>query len=56
MTTVTVRIVDALTGDQEFDSPETLSAFGLGLMLFIVTLVLNTVSLMVVRRFHEKYD
>ncbi|HKL78618.1 MAG TPA: phosphate ABC transporter permease subunit PstC [Gammaproteobacteria bacterium] len=56
MTTVTVRIVDALTGDQEFDSPETLSAFGLGLMLFIVTLVLNTISLMVVRRFHEKYD
>jgi phosphate transport system permease protein len=56
MTTVTVRIVDALTGDQEFDSPETLSAFGLGLILFLVTLVLNTVSLIVVRRFHEKYE
>jgi len=56
MTTVTVRIVDALTGDQEFDSPETLSAFGLGLMLFLVTLILNTVSLIVVRRFHEKYE
>jgi len=56
MTTVTVRIVDALTGDQEFNSPETLSAFGLGLMLFLVTLVLNTLSLVVVRRFHEKYE
>jgi len=56
MTTVTVRIVDALTGDQEFDSPETLSAFGLGLMLFLVTLILNTISLIVVRRFHEKYE
>ncbi|MFP4560104.1 MAG: phosphate ABC transporter permease subunit PstC [Thiohalorhabdus sp.] len=56
MTTVTVRIVDALTGDQEFDSPQTLSAFGLGLMLFLVTLVLNMVSIYVVRRFHEKYD
>ena len=56
MTTVTVRIVDALTGDQEFDSPETLSAFGLGLVLFVVTLTLNLVSLVVVRRFHEKYD
>ncbi len=56
MTTVTVRIVDALTGDQEFDSPETLSAFGLGLVLFVVTLTLNLISLVVVRRFHEKYE
>ncbi|MBK1726631.1 phosphate ABC transporter permease subunit PstC [Halorhodospira neutriphila] len=56
MTTVTVRIVDALTGDQEFSSPETLSAFGLGLVLFLVTLILNTVSLTIVRRFHEKYE
>ncbi|MEF8792888.1 phosphate ABC transporter permease subunit PstC [Thiohalorhabdus sp.] len=56
MTTVTVRIVDALTGDQEFDSPETLSAFGLGLMLFLVTLVLNIISLTVVRRFHQQYE
>ncbi|WP_373654385.1 phosphate ABC transporter permease subunit PstC [Thiohalorhabdus methylotrophus] len=56
MTTVTVRIVDALTGDQEFDSPETLSAFGLGLVLFIVTLALNMISVYVVRRFHEKYE
>jgi len=56
MTTVTVRIVDALTGDQEFDSPQTLSAFGLGLVLFLITLALNTVSLVVVRRFHQKYE
>jgi phosphate transport system permease protein len=56
MTTVTVRIVDALTGDQEFSSPETLSAFGLGLVLFVVTLALNLISLKVVRRFHEKYE
>ncbi len=56
MTTVTVRIVDALTGDQEFSSPETLSAFALGLVLFLITLVLNTISLMVVRRFHQQYE
>lgn len=56
MTTVTVRIVDALTGDQEFDSPETLSAFGLGLALFVVTLTLNLISLTVVRRFHQRYE
>lgn len=55
MTTVTVRIVAALTGDQAFDSPETLSAFALGLVLFIVTLTLNLVSTILVRRFRQKY-
>ena len=55
MTTVTVRIVDALVGDQAFDSPATLSAFALGLVLFVVTLVLNVVSLMLIRKFKEKY-
>lgn len=56
MTTVTVRIVDAFTGDQAFDSPETLSAFGLGLVLLVVTLVLNVVSLVVIRRFRQQYE
>ncbi|SDO37586.1 phosphate ABC transporter permease subunit PstC [Vreelandella arcis] len=55
MTTVTVRIVAALTGDQEFESAETLSAFALGLVLFAVTLVLNLVSVLMIRRFREKY-
>jgi phosphate transport system permease protein len=55
MTTVTVRIVDALVGDQAFDSPATLSAFALGLILFVVTLALNIVSLMLIRKFKEKY-
>lgn len=56
MTTVTFQIVQLLTGDQEFDSPKTLSAFALGLILFTVTLVLNVVALRVVRRFREAYD
>jgi len=56
MTTVTVRIVDALTGDQSFDSLETLSAFGLGLVLLIVTLVLNIVSSIIIRKFRKQYD
>jgi len=56
MTTVTVRIVDALTGDQAFDNPETLSAFGLGLVLFVVTLMLNVISSIMVRRFRQKYE
>jgi phosphate transport system permease protein len=56
MTTVTVRIVDALTGDLAFDSAETLSAFGLGLTLFVVTLVLNVISTVVIRRFKQQYE
>lgn len=56
MTTVNVRIVDALTGDQAFDSPETLAAFGLGLVLLVLTLCLNIVSLTVIRKFRQKYE
>ncbi|MGE4440968.1 MAG: phosphate ABC transporter permease subunit PstC [Desulfomicrobium sp.] len=56
MTTVNVRIVDALTGDQAFDSPETLSAFGLGLVLLVLTLCLNIVSLTVIRKFRQRYE
>jgi len=55
MTTVTVTIVNSLVGDFEFNSPETLSAFALGLMLFVVTLVLNIISLSLIRKFKEKY-
>jgi len=38
VTTVTVQIVTLLVGDQEFDSPKTLAAFALGLVLFVATL------------------
>jgi len=43
VTTITVQIVTLLVGegDQEFDSPKTLAAFALGLVLFIATLLLN---------------
>ncbi|MCB1841443.1 MAG: phosphate ABC transporter permease subunit PstC, partial [Halioglobus sp.] len=41
VTTITVQIVTLLVGDQEFDSPKTLAAFALGLVLFFVTLLLN---------------
>ena len=56
VTTVTVQIVTLLTGDQEFDSAKTLSAFALGLVLFAVTLTLNVIALRVVQRFRERYD
>ncbi|KOR31992.1 phosphate ABC transporter permease [Achromatium sp. WMS3] len=56
VTTVTVQIVTLLTGDQEFDSAKTLAAFALGLVLFIVTLILNIIALQVVRRYREQYE
>jgi phosphate transport system permease protein len=56
VTTVTVQIVTLLTGDQEFDSAKTLSAFALGLFLFVVTLILNVIALKIVNRFREQYD
>ncbi|MGZ9113268.1 MAG: phosphate ABC transporter permease subunit PstC [Brevundimonas sp.] len=56
VTTVTVQIVTLLTGDQEFNSPKTLSAFGLGLTLFLVTLVLNIVAQRIVQTYRQQYD
>jgi phosphate transport system permease protein len=56
VTTVTVQIVTLLVGDQEFDSPKTLAAFALGLMLFITTLSLNVIALHVVRKYKEQYE
>ena len=45
-----------LVGDQEFDSPKTLAAFALGLVLFFVTLILNYMALYVVRKYREQYE
>jgi len=56
VTTVTVQIVTLLIGDQEFDSAKTLAAFALGLVLFVVTFVLNVIALGVVRRYRNQYD
>jgi len=56
VTTITVQIVALLTGDQEFDSAKTLSAFALGLVLFCITLLLNVIALRVVQKYREKYD
>lgn len=56
VTTVTVQIVTLLIGDQEFDSPKTLAAFALGLLLFLITLCLNIIALVVVRKYREQYE
>jgi phosphate transport system permease protein len=56
VTTITVQIVTLLVGDQEFDSPKTLAAFALGLVLFLVTLGLNVIALRIVRKYREQYE
>jgi len=56
VTTVTTQIVTLLVGDQEFDSPKTLAAFALGLLLFLLTLALNIIALRIVRKYREQYE
>lgn len=56
MTTVTFQIVAMLTGEGSFDHPATLSAFALGMVLFLVTLALNFIALRVVKHFREAYE
>lgn len=56
MTTMTVKIVSQLTGDGEFNSPETLVAFALGMTLFVITLGLNILALYIVRKYREQYE
>jgi phosphate transport system permease protein len=56
MTTITVKIVNQLTGDLEFNSPQTLVAFALGITLFVITLMLNVYALYIVRKYREQYE
>jgi phosphate transport system permease protein len=56
VTTITVKIVSQLTGDLEFNSPQTLVAFALGLTLFVITLILNIYALYIVRKYKEQYE
>jgi phosphate transport system permease protein len=51
-----VQIVQLLVGDSEFDSPKTLAAFALGLVLFAATLALNFIALVIVRKYREQYE
>jgi len=56
VSTVTVTIVNQLTGDSDFASPQSLVAFALGLTLFVMTLGLNVVALYIVRKYREQYE
>lgn len=56
MTTITIKIVNQLTGDLEFNSPQTLVAFALGMTLFVLTLLMNIIALYIVRKYREQYE
>lgn len=56
ISTITVSIVNQLTGDTDFAGPQSLVGFALGLTLFVMTLALNIVALYIVRRFREQYE
>lgn len=53
VTTLTVQIATILTGDQNFQSVHTSSAYALALTLFVITWVLNLVAAYITRRTDE---
>jgi phosphate transport system permease protein len=54
--TMTGHIVRISGGDLSYDSIDYDSIFAIGLMLFLITLALNFISRIVVRRFREVYE
>ena len=54
ITTATVQIVTILTGDAEFNSPKTLAAFAIASVLFCATLILNSISIWISKRFEVR--
>ncbi len=53
VTTATAQIVTLLVGDQEFDSPKTLAAYAIALVLFITTFVFNIIALKVIKKYRR---
>jgi phosphate transport system permease protein len=54
--TITGHIVRISGGDLSYDSIDYNSIFALGLFLFLITLALNIISQVIVRRFREVYE
>lgn len=55
VTTITSQIVALLSGDQAFDSPQTLSAFALAASLFLITFYINYEAQKVLKNFQENF-
>ncbi len=53
VTTATAQIVTLLVGDQEFDSPKTLAAFALALVLFVITFIFNVIALIARNKYRK---
>lgn len=51
VTTATAQIITLLVGDQEFDSPKTLAAFAIALVLFVTTFIFNIIALKVIKKY-----
>ncbi|QKX01937.1 phosphate ABC transporter permease subunit PstC [Wolbachia endosymbiont of Cruorifilaria tuberocauda] len=49
VTTITVQVATLLTGDQDFSSVQTLAAYALSLVLFIITWLLNAFALFIIK-------
>ncbi len=54
--TMTTYIVQIIGGDASYGEPKYLSLFAVGLTLFAITLTLNVISGLVLRRFREVYQ
>jgi phosphate transport system permease protein len=54
--TMTTYIVSVISGDASYGTPEYLSLFAVGMALFVITLLLNIASGIVLRRYREVYQ
>lgn len=54
--TMTAYIVAVFGGEASYGSPEYLSLFAVGMSLFVITLILNVLSGLVLRRYREVYQ
>jgi len=53
---MTGHIVRISGGDLSYDSIDYNSIFAIGLLLFIITLILNIISQRIVKRYREVYE
>ena len=54
--TMTAYIVQVSRGETPYGTVEYRTIFAVGLVLFVITLIMNVVSLMILKRFREVYE